>query len=506
LTLTSAAPIVAATGVSKRFGPTEALRDVSLRVPVGETRALVGRNGAGKSTLVGILTGLIRPDAGEVRFLGHPAPAVTAREQWRELVGCVYQRSTVIPSMTVGENIFLNAYPQQRSGFLSWKAIRAEGRRLLDEWGIESDVDARASELPPGQRQLIEIVRALRLGSRFIILDEPTAQLEAAEIDLLFKHMRHLHDAGVGFLYISHHLDEIYEVCDSVTILRDGRVVLNAPVKGLGKQQIVDAMVGGAAVTRVPALESSRDAAPGVARQAVLAVRGLKWQRWFANINLDVYPGECVGLAGLAASGKAQLADAIIGLIKPDGGRVQLNGRAIPLGRVDRAIDHGLGFLPGDRQTQGFCPDLSVEENITMTVLDDLGPWGSIDHRRRSGQALALIDRMQVLVSTPQQRPVELSGGNQQKMVFGRAVASNPQALVLVSPTAGVDVASKRVLLETITHAGTAVLLVSDELDELAICDRVIVMFGGSVVQEFARGWKDAELIGAMEGVGHRRH
>ena len=500
----SVAPIVAATGVSKRFGPTEALRDVSLAVPVGETRALVGRNGAGKSTLVAILTGLIKPDAGEVRFLGEPAPAVTAREQWRERVGCVYQRSTVIPTMTVGENIFLNAYPQGRGGFLSWKAIRAEGRRLLDEWGIEADVDASASELPPGQRQLLEIVRALRLGSRFIILDEPTAQLEASEIGLLFTQMRRLHDAGVGFLYISHHLDEIYEVCDSVTILRDGQVVLTAPVKEIGKEQIVSAMVGEAAMRQLA------PAAPRIARGAggepVLAVRDLARQRWFSNVNLDVYPGECVGLAGLAASGKSQVADTIVGLIKADAGAVLVNGRRVPPGRVDDAVDQGIGYLPGDRQTRGFCPELAVEENITMTVLSDLGPWGSIDHRRREARSLALIDRMQVRVSTPQQRPVELSGGNQQKMVFGRAVASNPSALVLVSPTAGVDVASKRVLLEAITQAGTAVLLVSDELEELAICDRVIVMFAGRVVREFARGWEDRDLVGAMEGVVHDRH
>jgi simple sugar transport system ATP-binding protein len=491
------------TGIWKRFGPTEALSDVSFAVPVGESRALVGRNGAGKSTLVGILTGLIGPDAGEVRFLGAPAPAVTAREQWRELVGCVYQRSTVIPSMTVGENIFLNAYPHGRAGLLSWKAIRTEGRRLLDEWGIEADVDAPASELPPGQRQLVEIVRALRLGSRFIILDEPTAQLEASEIELLFTQMRRLHDAGVGFLYISHHLDEIYEVCDSVTILRDGRVVLTAPVLDIGKEQIVNAMVGEAAMRTMAAAVPR--IAPGAIREPVLAVRDLAWRRWFSNVNLDIYPGECVGLAGLAASGKAQVADAIVGLIKPDRGEVRVNGRRVPSGQVDRAIDHGIGYLPGDRQTRGFCPDLSVEENITMTVLDDLGPWGSINHGRREARSLGLIDRMQVLVSTPQQRPVELSGGNQQKMVFGRAVASNPRALILVSPTAGVDVASKRVLLEAIMQAGTAVLLVSDELEELAICDRVIVMFAGTILREFARGWEDRELVGVMEGVAHHR-
>ena len=242
--LTAAPPVAEAVGVSKRFGATEALRGVSASIAEQESRALVGRNGAGKSTLVALLTGLARPDSGEIRLHGAPAPDVTARDRWRKQVACVYQKSTVIPSLSVGENLFLNSHPGTRRGLVNWKALAAEGRELLDEWHIDVDVDSPASQLSVGQRQLVEIARALRLGSRFVILDEPTARLEASEVARLFEHMRRLQAEGVAFLYISHHLEEIYEVCDTVTILRDGVVVMTAAVSDLVKDEIVTAMVG----------------------------------------------------------------------------------------------------------------------------------------------------------------------------------------------------------------------------------------------------------------------
>jgi simple sugar transport system ATP-binding protein len=380
--------------------------------------------------------------------------------------------------------------------------MQVEGRRLLQEWGIDVDANTLASKLPVGQRQLLEIVRALRLGSRFVILDEPTAQLEASEIVRLFDHMRRLHELGVAFLYISHHLDEIYEVCDTVTVLRDGQVVVNAPVGEMSKQQIVTAMVGGTQPITAVATSGTDGVSRSGAGEPVLEVRDLTIEGWCSGVDLEVRAGEFVGLAGLAASGKAQVADAIVGIVRPAGGEVILDGRPIPPGRVDLAIAHGLGYLPGDRQVRGRCPDLSVEENVTMSVLGRLGTAGFVDRRRRASRARELIDLAQILVSTPRQRPSELSGGNQQKTVFARAVASTPKALVLVTPTAGVDVASKRALLEKIQQSGVAVLLVSDELDELAICDRVLVMFAGSVTCEFGSGWQDRELVAAMEGVG----
>lgn len=499
-------PIVEAIGVSKRFGATEALRDVSISIAPRESRALVGRNGAGKSTLVGVLTGLLKPDAGEVRFGGMPAPDVSARERWRQHVACVYQRSTVISTLTVGENLFLNAHPARRRGVVSWRAVRDQGKELLEEWGIDVDVDMKASALTVGERQLTEIARALRLGSRFIILDEPTARLGASEIEQLFGHVRRLEEAGVTFLYISHHLEEIYEICETVTVLRDGRTVATAPVADMDREAVVRAMVGGVDVAGTgsgsPAAPRGTDRSDRpVERDAVLSVRGLTVEGWCAGVDLDVRAGEFVGLAGLGGCGKVQVADAIAGIIGSRG-EVVVGGRAVPRGRADRAIAAGVGYLPGDRHARGFSPNLSVEENMTMTVRRRLGPAGIVDPRARRRVARELIEDLGIVVSDPRRLTVELSGGNQQKTVLGRALASRPSALVLVSPTAGVDIASKRVLLETIERStGTGVLIVSDELDELAICDRVLVMVGGRIAREFGRDRNDRELVSAMEGV-----
>jgi simple sugar transport system ATP-binding protein len=497
--LTAVQPVVESVGVSKRFGATEALRGVSLSIADQESRALVGRNGAGKSTLVAVLTGLTRPDSGEIRFRGVPAPDVAARDRWRQQVACVYQKSTVIPSLSVGENLFLNAHPGTRHGLVSWKSIAAEGRELLDEWHIDVDVDAPATQLSVGQRQLVEIARALRRGSRFIILDEPTARLEAAEVARLFEHMRRLRADGVSFLYISHHLEEIYEVCDTVTILRDGQVVMTADVGDLVKDEIVAAMIGPAGAASAIGQRSSGARVVG---DTVLEVRGLTIDGWCEDISFEIRAAEFVGLAGLAGCGKAQVADAIAGLVEPDGGAILVAGRPVRPGRVDLAIGHGISYVPGDRHARGICPNLSTEENLTMSVLDRLGRFGLVDPRRRKNRAEGLIDDLDIVASSPRQLVAELSGGNQQKAVLGRALASDPRVLVLVDPTAGVDVESRRLLLAAIQRSGqTCVLVVSDDLDELAICDRVLVMFAGGITREFGRQRDDNELVAAMEGV-----
>jgi simple sugar transport system ATP-binding protein len=500
--VTAAAPVAQAIGVSKRFGATVALHDVSLEVQRGESHAVVGRNGAGKSTLVGVLTGLVKPDSGQVRFGGDLAPDAAQRNRWREHVACVYQRSTVIPSLSVGENLVLNAHPSGRGRVVRWRALRAEARRLLAEWEVDAHPDRPASELTVGQRQLVEIARALRLGTRFIVLDEPTARLEAQEIERLFEHMRRLQDSGVSFLYISHHLDEVYEQCARVTVLRDGRHVLTEPVAQVGKDALVRAMVGEADEGRnrrePPATRRRADEAPPV----VLQVRDLTVDGACRDIGLSVRAGECVGLAGLAGCGKSQVADAIVGMIDPDDGEVVVAGSAVRPGRVDRAIAGGLGYVPEDRHARGLVQGLSVEENLTMTVLGRLGPAGLVSPRRSRRVAGELFRALGVRASALRQPVGELSGGNQQRVVLGRALASTPRALVLVSPTAGVDVASKQALYALIRSVGDmGVLLVSDELDELAICDRVLVMFDGELVREYAGDWDDGELVAAMEGV-----
>ena len=486
--------------MAKRFGATQALADVSLAVAAGETHALVGRNGAGKSTLVSILTGLTRPDAGEIRFDGEPAPAPTQRERWRSLAACVYQKSTVIPTLSVAENVVLNAYPAQRHGFIGWGTARREASELLAEWGLELDVRRPASTLTVDQRQLVEIARALRLGSRFIILDEPTAQLEAGEIARLFEHLARLRAAGVSCLYISHHLDEVFELCQTVTVLRDGRLVDTSPVAETTKDELVHAMVGAAGATGRAG--GRRPAAAAAGATPRLDVRGLTVGTRCVDVSFSIGAGERVGLAGLSGSGKAEVADSIVGMLEPDRGTVLVDGRPLRPGSVHRAIEDGIGYVPQDRHARGLSPNLAVDENLTMSTLDRLGPAGLVAPRERTARAAGLIESLGIVTAGPRQCVAELSGGNQQKTVLGRALATGPRALVLVSPTAGVDIASKEALYERIQAIpDVAVLLVSDELDELAICDRVLVMFDGRIVHELGPAWEDDELVGAMEGV-----
>jgi simple sugar transport system ATP-binding protein len=487
--------------VTKRFGATTALLDVSLAITAGESVALVGRNGAGKSTLVRVLTGLTRPDRGEVRFDGRPAPDLAQRDRWRALVACVYQRSTVISGLSVGENLFLGAHPLRPGGLVDWKQLRRQAAELLQAWQLELPVDAPASRLTVGQRQLVEIARALRLGNRCVVLDEPTAQLEAREQRRLFEQMRRLQRLGVTFLYISHHLDEVYEVCQRVAVLRDGRLVAEAPVAELGKDQLVGAMIGDQRAALAARRPPDRAGSPPD-RPVVLSVDGLTIDGWCTDVHLEVRAGERVGLAGLAGSGKAQVADAIVGMLAYRAGTVSMDGRPVPGGRVDRAVGRGVGYVPEDRHARGLSPNLSVAENLATPVLRRLARWGLLTPRRIDEAAAGLIQHLEIVASSPGQLTAELSGGNQQKTVMGRALASAPTALVLVSPTAGVDIASKATLFETIERSEAAILLVSDELDELAVCDRVLVMLDGRIVREFGPRWSDGELVSAMEGVG----
>jgi simple sugar transport system ATP-binding protein len=490
--------------MSRRFGATLALDGVSVAVGERESRALVGRNGAGKSTLVSILTGLARADAGEVRFGGRPAPALSDRRAWHERVACVYQHSTLLPQLTVAENLFLNAHPRGRFGRIDWKALRRRAGEILDEWGIAISPDAQADALRVDERQQVEIARALASGSRFLILDEPTARLESSAIRQLFARLADLRARGVSLLYISHHLDEIYEVCDTVTVLRDGRLIHDGPVEELPKPKLITAMVGeardsGERRAEVSARRSGAAEAAGAER--TLRVDSLEIGGWCSGVSFEVRPGELVGLAGLAGSGKKQVAEAIAGLRKARSGRVLVGDRVVPPGDAKVAIEHGIGFVPQDRHAEGFAPNLSIEENMTLTVIDHLGRFGFVSRGRRRRLAGELMESLEVVAAGPDQLVAELSGGNQQKVVVGRALTAAPRVVVVVSPTAGVDVASKEALFATLTSlSDVGVLVVSDELDELGHCDRVLVMFDGRVTHELD-AWDEHRLVAAMEGV-----
>ncbi|MEV0713749.1 sugar ABC transporter ATP-binding protein [Asanoa sp. NPDC050611] len=489
-------PAVSAREITKRFGATTALSGVSVAVRPGETHALVGRNGAGKSTLVSVLTGLARADEGTVSFGGEPAPAPSDRDGWRRRVACVYQRSTIIPTLSVAENLFLNR--QTARGPIRWGGLRRRAAALLEEYGVAVDPAAQAGDLNVEQRQLVEIARALSLGTRFIILDEPTARLDATAIERLFVRMRSLSASGVTMLFISHHLREVYEVCDTVTVLRDARWVLTEPVSSVGHSALVSAMTGEAVGLTSVAPRTVPASAPSVLALSALTLAGA-----YTGIDLSVRAGEIVGVTGSGSSGKVSLAETVGGLRRADSGTVSVGSSVVGSG-VPAALAAGIGLVPEDRHREGLVPLLSVAENATLPIASRLGPAGVVVPRRRTAVATEMVARYDIRTESPAAPVSSLSGGNAQKVVLARALSTDPSVLVLINPTAGVDVRSKESLLGAVRSAadqGTGVLMVSDELDDLRHCDRVIVMFHGRITAELPRGWDDGDVVAAVEGV-----
>jgi simple sugar transport system ATP-binding protein len=495
---------VEALDVSKRFGANQALSNVTVQIRPASVHGLVGRNGAGKSTLVSVLTGLHTPDTGVVRYDGKPAPATSDREAWREAVACVYQRPTVVPGLTVTENLFLGRLPRGRATFIDWKRARREARAALETWNLDIDLEAKVSELSVEERQVVEIARALLRGSKFMILDEPTAELEARAVTRLFGQIRHLQsEFGISFLYISHHLEEVFELCQEVTVLRDGKLITSRPVSEFTREGLVEAMVGDKARNRptiaaAPSRDCSSERAP------VLRVEDITLAGKYEAISLDVRPGECVGIAGLIGSGKEAVGDTLAGFLRQDSGAIRVAGEVVRPGRTRSAIEAGLGYLPEDRYARGFIPRLGAGENMTLPLAgNSFGRFGFISERRRTAMAKELIERLDIKVSSDKQAVSELSGGNQQKCTLGRAMATKPKVLLLMQPTSGVDIASKDALFASIREAqlaGTAILIITDEPDELQLCQRVLVMLHGRVIRQFDGGFTHERLVHAMEG------
>ncbi len=493
---TPPAPLVVAANISKRYGSTIALADAGIVVHAGRTHALVGRNGAGKSTLVSILTGLTRPDSGTIAFSGEPAPALADREGWRRRVACVYQHSTIIGDLSVAENLFINRQDRGKR-LINWASLRNEATAILDSWHIDVDVRAEAGSLTVEQRQLMEIARSLSHGARFIILDEPTAQLDGAAIKRLFARIHDLQGQGVTFLFISHHLSEVYEICQDVTVFRDARHIITAPVAELSRNALIEAMTGQQVV-------AADNADRVVGDRTVLEVTGLSRPGEFSDVSFSIADREILGLAGGGGSGKAEVAETIVGLRKPTAGSIRADGRSPKPGDVRHALASGIGFVPQDRHIQGLVPEMSVADNATLSVPERITRKWLLSRPIRRRIAETAIAELDIRTSGPDQPVAGLSGGNQQKVVMARAMANDPTVLVLISPTAGVDVASKKTLMDAVVGAadgGRSALVVTDEIDDLRVCDRVVVMRRGGIVAEFVRGWDENTLIAAMEGL-----
>ncbi|MBV9448113.1 MAG: sugar ABC transporter ATP-binding protein [Streptosporangiaceae bacterium] len=489
-------PAVEAAGIQKRFGSTRALRGVDLTLEPGRCLGLIGRNGAGKSTLVSILSGIYPPDAGEVRL---NAPLAT-----------VFQHSMVVPGMTVAENVFLGRQPRRRFGVIDWRAMREQARQVMADWGFDVDAGTPSGNLTVEQRQVVEIARALAAGTRCLLLDEPTAALERGATQRLFERIRQLRAQEVAILYISHHLEEVFEICTDVAVLRDGEKVLTAPMAEVSKAELVTAMVGKPYNERSVVPPPRPTAATGATVRPALTVDGISFASpgvLLSDVSLTVRPGERVGVTGLRGSGATTLARIVAGATAPDAGAVRLGGRPLKPGDRAAALREGIGYIPEDRQADGFVPLLGSAENIAMTVTDRIARAGFVGPRRRERMAAPLARRLSLVAAGLGQPVRELSGGNQQKVTVARALARDPVLIVAITPTRGVDVASKELLLAELDRVtretGASLLLASDELDDLVICDRVVVLVRGEVFTEFTDPPFDREaLIAATEGMG----
>jgi simple sugar transport system ATP-binding protein len=490
---------VSVDNVSKNYGVTAALDSVNVTIREGEVHGLIGRNGAGKSTLIRCITGLEAPDSGEIRYFGESAPAAGRADEWQSLVGTVQQRAPMVDHLSVAENIFLNRYPRGAAGAISWKRMMAEADDLLDEWHIKANPRQLVGEVGVEARGLIQIARVLSLGSRVVLLDEPTVQLDRNATKRLFDHVREMRERGVTFVFVSHFLDEVAQLCDSATVLRDGKVLWSRPTSEIGRDDLVEAVLAGAQRGSMR-LGAQSDRSSGV----ILKVAGLGDRTGaFSDIGFEVRAGELVAIAGLGGSGKNELGEALVGERRPSAGSVSVAGKVVDTTSVRGAQKAGIAFVPPDRHRSGYVPQLDVAENMTMSIPGRLGRYGFVSPRARRETSRLLIESVTLVPPRPELLVSGLSGGNQQKVVFARATALEPSVLLLSSPTAGVDIAAKDIIYELIRKAlerGVAVVMISDDLDEIQIASRVLVMVKGEIVAEL-HDPAESQVVRAMEGM-----
>jgi rhamnose transport system ATP-binding protein len=492
------APLLVLDSATKSFGAVKALADGSISLLSGEAHALLGENGAGKSTLVKILAGVHLPDSGrllldgaEVTFSG-PAAAQAAG------ISIIYQEPTLFPDLTVAENIFIGRQPLQRGRRIDRARMNHEAGDTFRRLGVSIDPRRPARGLSVADQQMVEIAKALSFSARIFVMDEPTAALSSAEVARLFDVVRTLLDQGAAVLFISHRLEEVFSICQRVTIMRDGRFVRTDAVGDLTVDTIIRSMVG----RDLSALFPKTPTPPG---EAVLQVERLTREGVFTDVSFDVHAGEIVALAGLVGAGRSEVARAIFGIDRRDAGSVRIRGRELPAASPIAAMDAGVGFVPEDRRQQGLVMDLGIDHNIALASLDRLGRLGLI---RRSAERMLATEwagRLQLKYGHLANPAWTLSGGNQQKAVLAKWLARRPALLIIDEPTRGIDVGTKAEvhrILDELVSQGVAVLMISSELPEvLGMADRVLVIREGRLVAELARADADeASVVRAATG------
>lgn len=494
--------------ITKSFGGVPALSDGTLTIAAGEVHSVVGQNGAGKSTLIKILTGVYRRDGGTVRWQGREVDLRSPREAQGAGIATIYQELTLVPQRTVIENIVLGYEPRTRFGMIDWRAAEARTRDVLDSFSIDLDPHRALGSYPTAIQQLVAIGRAAAMDAKLLIMDEPTSSLDEREVEVLFGVIRQLKAQGTSVLYVSHFLDEIFAICDSVTILRDGRTVGTARIEGLTKLDLIAGMLGRSAedIRRAGMTELAGGArAEGGA--VVLEATGIATDRRLRKLDLTLRAGEIVGLAGLLGSGRTEAARATFGMDRLSAGEMRLGGAPTAITSPRAAIAAGIAFLSEDRKTEGIIPDLSVRENLTLALLPRLCRMGVVDEARERKIVEGFIKALDIKTTHMDQPIRELSGGNQQKVLLGRWLAIEPRLLILDEPTRGVDVGAKREIQAIIrqkVQEGCAVLLISSEFEELieGAHDIVVMQEGRSTARLSNPGVTEDQLIHAMAAGG----
>jgi len=478
--------------VAKAFGAVQALRSGSLAVDAGSIHALVGENGAGKSTLVKIVAGVHQRDDGTFRFRGEDVDFASTAAAKAAGIAVIYQEPTLFPDLSVAENIFIGRQPTNRLGLIDRAEMRREARELFATLGVPIDPDRLAEGLSIADQQIIEIAKAISLDANLLVMDEPTAALSGVEVDRLFGVARSLRDRGAGILFISHRFEEVFALCDRITVMRDGAYIATHETGAVTVDKIVKEMVG----RSIDALFPKEDAVLG---DTVLRVTGLERAGVFSDIDFEVRAGEIVALAGLVGAGRSEVARAVFGVDFYDRGQVEMHGRRVAPRSPRSAIEAGMGFVPEDRRKQGLVLEQSVARNVALTLRHQLARFGLISARAESAAAADWSRRLQVKAVSPRHAAATLSGGNQQKVVLAKWLATDPQLLIVDEPTRGIDIGTKAEvhrLLSDLAGRGVAILMISSELPEvLGMADRVLVMHEGRIAADLSRAEATQERI-----------
>jgi ABC-type sugar transport system ATPase subunit len=498
------------TAIAKRFPGVQALDSVSLEVRQGEVHGLLGENGAGKSTLLKILAGALEPDAGTIEFGGSLITLTKPEAALALGIVTIYQEFNLIPSMTVAENIFLGREPVS-GPFVSWPAMRRATRTLAQRHGLDLPAGKFARDLSVAQQQMVEIARALSMRSRLIIMDEPTSALSEAETQRLFAIMRDLRREGISTIFVTHRLSEVLQICDRVTVLRDGRLSGRADITGLTIDRIIRMMVGRSAAEL---FEPLPERTPG---STILKVSGLSRRGavddprdvMLDDISFELRRGEILGIAGLIGSGRTELARCLFGADPKTAGQTVIENEVVDIRTPEQAIVHGIGLVPEDRKQQALFLDLAVRENLSIAALQKLSRFGFIKRLSEHAMVQRYRDSLNIRMASSEQSVKNLSGGNQQKVVLARWLALGPRILIVDEPTRGIDVGAKaevHQLLHQMAVSGIAIIAISSELPEvLAISDRVLTMRAGRISGEVPRKAANEEALMQLMTIGSTR-